>query len=307
MIDILMAVYNAENYLAEQLDSIFAQTFQDWRLIIGDDGSQDSTMQIVRQYQSEHPDKITYYSSDQNGSSPQKNFFRLICCSKSPYLMTCDHDDVWLPEKVEKTWQEMQRLEQKFPGTPVLVHTDLKVVDQNLNVISESMFSSQKLNRSAHTLRELIVQNHVTGCTMMINRALADKVTRLPEEALMHDWWYALAAAAFGEIGFVDEPLILYRQHGANQVGAKSASDLGALASRAVHKREVQQAMNNTYTQAKAFLKQYESELSKEDKQLLISYLSIPAKSKLHRWQTLISRRFYKYGFARKIGQFIYI
>lgn len=307
MIDILLAVYNGERYLADQLDSLFAQTFRDWRLIIGDDGSQDNTMQIVKKYQSRYPDKITYYSSDQNGGSPKKNFFRLIGCSKAPYMMTCDHDDVWLPEKVEKTWNEMKRLEQLRPGQPILVHADLKVVDQQLNVISSSMFDSQKLNRSASTLQELIVQNHVTGCTMMINRALADRVKTLPEEAVMHDWWYALTAAAFGSIGFVDEPLILYRQHGANQVGAKSASDLTFLAARALQKKKAKQAMDATYSQAKAFLEQYSGELPDSDRKLLLDYISIPLKNKLGRWRVLMSRHFYKYGFARKIGQFIYI
>lgn len=141
--------------------------------------------------------------------------------------MFCDHDDVWKPRKVEMTVRRMMELEQaNGQDIPLLVHTDLVVADENLKVLSDSMFRSQNLNRKGNRLNNLLVQNNVTGCTMMVNKALVDMVGPAPKHAVMHDWWMALIAACFGKIGFVRQATILYRQHHANEVGAKNARSL---------------------------------------------------------------------------------
>lgn len=308
MVDILMAVYNGERYLKEQLDSIFSQTYKDWRLLIIDDASTDNTKQILFEYRDKYPDKIELFFNNENQKAPQKVFFKLIQDSSAEYIATCDHDDVWLPDKLELTLGKMKELEEKW-GTdfPLLVHTDLKVVDEKLDVISPSMLKSQKLNSNAQSMRDFMVQNHVTGCTMMINRQLANIVKRLPDEALMHDWWFALVASAFGAIGFVDKPTILYRQHGGNQVGAKSVSQMSFLAKRIADKTATKLAMDKTYLQAAAFLKEYKKELSPRQRDMLLKYANIPKQNKFGRLWTLCSQNYFKYGFVRKIGQFLYI
>ncbi len=308
MIDILMAVYNGERFLEEQLESILAQSWDDWRLLIRDDASTDGTPQILQRYRDRYPERVVLYCNSENTGAPQKTFFQLVQDSTAPYLMTCDHDDVWLPDKISRTFEKMQELENRWgKELPLLVHTDLQVVDEELHLISPSMIKSQNLNPNANTLRDFIVQNHVTGCTMLFNRALAEAAPTLPVEALMHDWWFALIAAAFGKIGFVEEPTILYRQHGGNRVGAKSVSQMSFLASRAANRRELKEAMEKTYRQAAAFLREYESKLSLQQRELLRQYSTLPSRSKVGRMWTLCRGNYFKYGFVRKLGQLLYI
>src|SRR5699024_4749681 len=126
------------------------------------------------------------------------------------YLMFADADDFWLPDKVEKTFAKMREMEREAgTGCPILVHTDLAVADGSLRVIAPSLFRYEKLSPQRNSLRELLAQNNVTGCTVMINRALRKLIRQAPADAVMHDWWAALAAAAFGRIGVLDEPTIL--------------------------------------------------------------------------------------------------
>ena len=307
MIDILLSVYNSEKYLAQQLDSIFSQTYTNWKIIIVDDCSSDRTLSIIAKYKKKYPGKIVLYENSRNCGNPALNFFKLLKMSTSEYAMFCDHDDVWLCDKIKLTLIAMKQKESQNPNLPILVHTDLKVVDQNLNVLAESMISAQKLNPNAKTLRELVVQNNVTGCAAMMNRKLVLMASCVSKGAVMHDWWVALIAAAFGAIEFVDRPTILYRQHGSNQVGFKNASKISYVFNRFLNKREIKSSVEKTYIQCRSFLNQYRKILSPNQKKLLESYLQVGNGNKLQRVLKLVGGGFLKSGFFRKLGQVIYI
>ena len=307
MIDILLAVYNSEKYLTQQLDSIFSQTYTNWRILIVDDCSSDKTCAIIEKYMQKYPEKIVLYKNSRNIGNPSLNFFKLLKMSTSEYAMFCDHDDVWLCDKIELTLIAMKQKESQNPDLPILVHTDLKVVDCNLNVLAESMVLAQKLNPNAKTLRELVVQNNVTGCAAMLNRKLVLMASLVPKGAVMHDWWVALIAAAFGAIEFVDRPTILYRQHGANQVGFKNASKISYVFNRFLNRHEIKSSVLKTYIQCRSFLNRYRKILSPDQKKLLESYLQVSHGNKLQRVLRLVCGGFLKHGFFRKLGQVIYI
>ncbi|MCB1213224.1 MAG: hypothetical protein KDK40_02900, partial [Chlamydiia bacterium] len=134
----------------------------------------------------------------------------------SPYAMFCDQDDVWLSDKVERSLEEMQRLEALHGfSTPLLVHTDLRVVDSDLEEIGPSFWKVAKLNpQTRGDLRHFLVQNCAVGCTFFFNRALTERTGEIPDRGvIMHDWWRALVAAAYGKISALNEPRILYRRH----------------------------------------------------------------------------------------------
>ncbi len=307
MIDILLAVYNSEKYLAQQLDSIFSQTYTNWRILIVDDYSSDKTCNIIEKYKQKYPEKIVLYKNSRNVGNPALNFFKLLKMSTSEYAMFCDHDDVWLCDKIELTLIAMKQKESQNPDLPILVHTDLKVVDRNLNVLAESMILAQKLNPNAKTLKQLVVQNNVTGCAAMLNRKLVLMAASVPKGAVIHDWWVALTASAFGAIEFVNRPTILYRQHGANQVGFKNASKISYVFNRFLNKHEIKSSVLKTYIQCRSFLNRYRKILSPDQKKLLESYLQVGHGNKLQRVSKLVYGGFLKHGFFRKLGQIIYI
>ena len=307
MVDILLTTYNGEKYLHSQIDSIFAQTYMDWKIMIIDDCSTDKTCAIIDEYINKYPGKIEFYKNNKNSGDPASNFFKLLSMSKSDYVMFCDQDDVWLENKIDITINVMKNLESKNEQLPVLVHTDLKVVDYKLNVLAESMFKYQKLDSNAKTLKEIIVQNNVTGCTVMLNRKLVSMCCNIPENVIMHDWWVALIAAAFGVVGFANESTILYRQHESNQVGSKNASSILFLFNKFLHGGEIKKSILATYSQCEAFLGRYSRDLSLDQKSMLESYLMVACGNKLKRIKRLLCGGFLKYGFVRKLGQIIYV
>lgn len=308
MLEILLATYNSGEYLAEQLDSLFAQTVQDWHLTVQDDGSSDNTCALVEQYAAQYPGRITLRRNEKNLGGAKYNFYDMLLKSIGDYIMTCDHDDIWKPDKIERTMASMKDLETFYgKDRPLLVHTDLTVADGDGNPIAESMFFRQNLDPSRRSLGELLVQNNVTGCTMLVNRVLVDLLPETPPPNLiMHDWWMALVAAAFGGIGFVKEPTILYRQHGDNEVGAKDARSLGYNARRAAKFGAARQAVADTYLQAADFAQAYRGLLSPSQQELVDAYGDMGNRSKLGRLRTLRRYRLWKNGLARRVGQFLF-
>lgn len=219
ILKILLSTYNGEKYLKQQLDSLLSQTYKNFEIIARDDGSQDKTLEILQSY------NISIIDSKENLGA-KGSFGALleyaIQNSASDYFMFCDQDDVWHPEKISRTIEKMQQVEALYPHQAVLVHTDLSVVDRDLRMLHNSFWKYQNIDPTKDSLNGLILHNTVTGCTTMINRPLAQIVKNIPQEAIMHDWWISLTASAFGRIGYVDKPLMFYRQHGANDTGAKN-------------------------------------------------------------------------------------
>ncbi len=229
LVGILMATYNGAKYLKEQIDSIINQTFRNWLLVIHDDGSSDLTLDIIKGYINKYSDKIILIEDNIKCGSAKENFFHLINIAKAnfnfDYIMFSDQDDVWLPEKIEITLDKMIETEKKYgKDKPIIVYTDLKVVDENLKLFDNSFWEYQKINPLDNSLNCLLLENTVTGCTMMINKVLFNKIIS-DNNAIIHDWWIALICRVNnGIIVPIKQQTILYRQHGKNDIGAKGAS-----------------------------------------------------------------------------------
>jgi glycosyltransferase involved in cell wall biosynthesis len=224
-IDILLATYNGEKYLGEQIESILEQSNRDWQLLIRDDGSEDGTVSIIKDYAAKYSDRIKLVEDNAGRLGTKLNFERLLQCSNSEYVMFCDQDDVWLPKKIEITLNLMKSTEKEHPGKPVLVHTDLRVVDSRLKTIAKSMWRYQRTSpETGADINKVMLQNVATGCTIMINRKAKSISLPIPEEAVMHDWWIVINVAKHGKIAHVPDQLVLYRQHPDNAVGAKKVS-----------------------------------------------------------------------------------
>ncbi|MGO2764372.1 MAG: glycosyltransferase family 2 protein [Pseudolactococcus laudensis] len=216
-INIVMSTYNGEQFLAEQIDSIQQQKFKDWQLLIRDDGSSDQTPEIIKSFVAQDPRIVFINEHDRENLGVIKNFFTLIKHDKADYYFFSDQDDVWLEDKLET----MLAAARQYPDQlPLMVYTDLCVVDQNLQVMNQSMIRSQSHHANTELVQEL-TENTVTGGVAMINHALAEQWRTL-DNIIMHDWYLALLATAIGKLVYIDQPGELYRQHDNNVLGART-------------------------------------------------------------------------------------
>lgn len=299
LIDILMATHNGERYVGEQIESILCQTYDNWNLIVSDDCSADSTLDVVRRYAA-RDGRIHIVSAGVKHGGAKENFFALMGCSDSPYCMFCDQDDVWLPEKVEKTLKLVQELECHESDRPVLAFTDMRVVDAKLNVISDSFERFSSIDPTRTKFPQVIAQSLGAGCTMMINAGARETALQVKDvdNVIMHDWWLSLVAAAFGCIGYLDEPTSLYRQHGSNEVGALEYSPI----KRASHFNQMRESVSATVRQAQAFAVCYDNVLDAGQKKNIDEFVAAENTRGIYSLIHLSRSCCWKKG-LRKIGQ----
>lgn len=220
-IDVLMATYNGEKYLKEQIDSILNQTYKNIQIIISDDCSTDSTREILKQY--EQNEKIKIYYQEKN-LGYIKNFEFLLRNVENDIYMLSDQDDVWKEQKIEKAVEKLKN------ENLDLVFGDLEVVDENLNTLYDSFNKFMKLDRKIEkyidSYKLQYLYNCITGCTIISRKKLIDKILPLPNNSkyMVHDYWMGLMVALNGKIGYIKETYIKYRQHGNNQVGIEKKS-----------------------------------------------------------------------------------
>lgn len=308
---IFMATYNGECYIAQQIESIINQSCKNWVLFIRDDNSIDKTRDIIRRFVAQWQNQIVLIEDPAlTGGDARRNFASILSWVKGrydfSYFMFADQDDVWLENKIEVSMKAMTEAEAAFSG-PVLVHTDLKVVDQNLNILGESFFQYRALDPEVKDLRHLLVQNNITGCTMLWNKALNDLVDIGDEAVAMHDWWIALTAAVFGQIHCVRESTMLYRQHGNNVVGATRVNTLGFVLKRLSGLSHVRKTLRMPMDQAGAFLRYFREKLTSEQIRLLEAFSTLHKQNKLTRIRTVCKERFLKQGLIQIIGELLFI
>jgi len=308
MITVLMGTFNGEKYVGEQLDSLLGQTMLPDRILIHDDRSTDATSTILKEYRSAHPGLIDVVVNEENSGGSGRNFMSMMTVVRDDYLMLCDQDDVWLPDKVQKSYEKMTQMEAQWGAdVPCLMHSDLRVVDEDLTPEASSFRESTFANYDRTTLRDQLIQNTATGCTIMYNRALADFVTRTPNDMVMHDWWISLIAAAFGHMGHIDDCTILYRQHNENQIGVTDMRTWRYKFMRFFNPDQVKADIAKTYPQARQFLDFFADRLDPAQIKLLQDYCSIPTKSKLGRIASVIRWGFWKTGFSRNVAYLLFI
>jgi len=307
MLTILLATYNGEKYLQAQLDSLLSQTFTEFKVWVQDDASTDSTWDILTQYKQRHTNKFEIVKRKKNSGSAKENFLDMMANVQDDYIMLCDQDDIWLPNKIELTMAKMRELEQKFPDMPLLVHTDLQVVDKDLNVISLSFKILTKRNYSRMEFRHVLTLNNVSGCTVLYNKALARYLTVSPKHCVMHDWWLQLVAKAFGQIGHINDATLLYRQHGENACGAKDVSKFLYKLNRLLNGKELRKVLHETCDQARCLLDIHHEKLTKQQQYILQEYSSIPSMGKFRRIKTIFKLRTFMPSISRNIALLLFI
>lgn len=220
-IEVVLPTYNGVSYLEAQINSIYHQSMRPERLLLRDDGSSDGTLALISQLQQHYGTWLHVLPEDGNlGCIANVN--RLLESTKASYVAFADQDDIWLPQKLELSLNRLRRTEKNHGSqTPVLVHSDLELIDKEGVALGCTYFERQCLDPERTAPKDLALTNVVTGCTALVNRSLLEQALPIPSEALMHDWWIALVACAFGRIELLPMPTTLYRQHTDNLLGAK--------------------------------------------------------------------------------------
>jgi rhamnosyltransferase len=221
---IVLSTFDGAAYVGAQIESLQRQSMSDWSLLIRDDGSTDGTVEILRSYAAEDA-RIRIIDDSMKRLRAPRSFGVLLQAAYdggAEYVFTCDQDDVWLEHKLEHLLGLMtEREADRGARRPVLVHSDLTVVRDNLSVVSGSFMRLQRIHHTeTRALSVLLAQNFVTGCALVVNRPLLRIALPMPA-VLMHDWWLAQVASACGSLVYSPEPTVLYRQHASNVVGAR--------------------------------------------------------------------------------------
>lgn len=199
-ISVCIATYNGEKYIQQQLESIISQLELDDEIIISDDGSNDSTLKIIRSF---HDRRITLLEA--NFKNPTYNFENALNHAKEKYVFLADQDDIWMPEKLNTMIYYLQTYD--------LVLSDNQIIDKNGQKLHDSFFA---LNHSKAGKFHNIIKNSYIGCCMAFNRNILLKSLPFPADIPMHDWWIGMVAESCGKPCFIPEQLVLYRRHSSN-------------------------------------------------------------------------------------------
>ncbi len=212
LISIGLATYNGEKYLAEQLDSIFSQTYKNIEVVVTDDGSTDKTVEILEIYAKAYG--LKYFVNEKNIGFV-KNFEKVISLCTGEYIALADQDDVWKKDKLMMLYNNI--------GDAILIHSDAELIDASGRRLSSSYTKAANKVLRKNSF-EYFFNNDVTGCTVLFKKKLLHSLLPFPQNVLVHDWWLAICACKNGDIKYLDEPLIFYRQHEHNQIGAANTS-----------------------------------------------------------------------------------
>lgn len=301
-ISVALCTYNGEAFIENQLKSIAEQTVKPFEIVICDDGSTDQTVEKIYSMQVSILIPISIHINKVSLGVVQ-NFAQCISLCCGDYILLCDQDDVWYPNKVEKLMQKMIQIETEYSTrTPVLVHSDLEVVDSSCNKLASSFFSLQNIDNVVPALPTLLVQNFVTGCTCMINRSLINHALPIPDTAIMHDWWLALVASSVGCIAFVPECTVKYRQHGNNAVGAKGFLSIHSMR-KAIRWNALNRQLTNKVLQAEALENHLKSN-SASMPEVLLAYNGAMRASLVSRISTVFRYHIFMQGIVKNLWFF---
>lgn len=280
-IEILMATYNGEKYVGEQIDSIIHQTYENWKLLIRDDNSTDKTLEILKEY--EKKDKRIKVIEDKKGNLGfVKNFEELLNCSTEEWVMFSDQDDYWVENKIEKYIATLNMNHNDIFGRPVLVHSNSFICDDNLKIIENEFINSNiasKYNEDSYYFAYF-----VQGSTVLINREIIDLALPFSKNVTVHDRYFHLLAEFLGKRVFINESLIKYRQHSNNKIGAKGSIITKILKKRYFHNEDRELIIE--------IQKKYKKKLENEKRKKIEKYLEVTNDKKNRFLRFYLSKEF---------------
>lgn len=300
-IHIVLATYNGERYLREQLDSILANTWDDYTIEICDDGSTDGTLELAREYVKKY-EAIRIHENKKN-LGYVRNFIEGIKRSTSPYIMLCDQDDRWNADKIARTYERMRQLEEE-EGTdkPLMVFTDAMNFDSETGEELGSFHQNSHLNVTDTDSAHLLMENKCIGCTVMVNAAVMPYLETVPDEVRVHDWWLALICSFFGKISYLNETTLQYRQHSGNMIGGSGFSEY--VKNRISNLGKQRDALRQTYAQGAAFYTLFGGQMDEQNRVMAEAFATMSEAGGLKRRVYMLRYGFCKSGLLRNAALF---
>lgn len=319
---VILCTYNGEKYLEKQIKSIMEQDREDFCLLYSDDGSTDSTKAILQSLQEKYGRRMTAFPRPMHSGSPAKHFLSILSAlakgeletDNLEYIFLADQDDEWFPDKLSRTIAALREEERKFgESLPILCHTDCTLVNAKGELLAKSYRRYQKLPGASYRFSRLLLQNHVTGASVGINKALLQYCKEIPEQVKMHDHWLALLANCFGEIQYLPYASYAYRQHGENVLGAKKASVLKECEERLAASKEkdkedtIHSSYRALFAQGSELKRIFGDELPEIKRKVLEAFLSLERKSRMGKITTMALFGIYPYPLYRGIGAMLFL
>lgn len=310
MIHIIMCTYNGEKYIKDQLQSIADNTVTEWKLYTSDDKSMDNTKMILQEFANNNPGKVEVIVHEEKNGAPL-HFLEMIQkvlekMQGDDVIMLCDQDDVWFRDKIELTLEHMKKLRERYTDQiPLLVCSDVEVVDENMKQISPSFRNMNHYSIKNLDFPHLIMENKVQGCTCMINMSLASKIRELPKNISMHDSWLGLIACVMGKIDYIETPTMAYRQHASNVKGTMNYWQMIFL--QLQNLSEQKYIVYREALQIKEFLRIYDMELDDYTKQVAKAFASLEQQGFWTRRKNIMKYHMWKTGIIRNIGLLVLI
>ena len=283
MVDILMATYNGEAFVEEQVRSIINQTYLSWRLLVHDDGSTDQTLEILRRLSNDDA-RIVLIEDGVSHLGVARNFIHLLALSTAPYCMFCDQDDIWLPNKVEKMLHAIEPLDQTLPQA---LYTNAYLWNPERGILSDK----NTLTYPTTIRQTLFLNTGIQGAAAIFNRKMCEVMAQPLSYYAMHDHVLLLAGICFGQVHYLHESLMYYRQHEHNLTGNAP----GSIAKKILlmwQNRHVPLVSREHYEGLKAFYEHFQWKMSVDDKRLVQAFLSLPNQSFLARAYHIILYKF---------------
>ena len=299
-VTILMATYNGAAYLSEQLQSIVKQDYQNWKLVIRDDGSTDQTLKIISEFQQKDP-RIRIIEYGYMHGSACKNFSELVnwaLANSSGHIMFADQDDHWISNKISRSVEELDKMgELEGIEIPLLCYSGFHFIDEKGTQLPQRLELPHSLE-----LRVLLNENHAWGCTMIFNQATLHAIAPIPAKAVNHDYWVALVVSALGKTKLIAEDLILYRQHTHNVSGNVDNMSFARRFNRyVVNPVYMLDALKANLLTVKLFNATYKDNLKSADAEMLREFLAAYQSGVVQLFRTIFRYRIFKLGAAKNV------
>lgn len=278
-ISVALAVYNGAKYLPELLASLEAQTYKPKELLVVDDCSADNSLAAIEAFPLSFDKKIF---KNRENKGPVYSFKKAGELCSGEYVLFCDQDDIWMPDKIESSFKKMNELKKNVPA---VVFTDLSVINEKGKLVQPSFWKQMDIQPEKFSFKDILFDNIITGCTAMINQKMTEELAVMPEDVMMHDHWIALIAYSFGTYTFIDKPTVKYRAHQANVTEKIKASVIDNF----VNDYKKEDYLKNNIEQAIKFKNVYASRLTATQLKAIEEFISLGKKN-------FVVKRLAKYG-----------